>query len=290
MGILDRLLDRQPPRDREEAARCLAEAEAAFREGDVVHAVQLAQDAVRSGRLEPAAEVRALLIESRGLRVTADRSRPQRLRALRSAERASALDPGSFAVVLELGMACYELGDMERAEPVFRTAAGLEPRSARAWAMLGRTLPYLDRLADGDACAATAARLDPYHFAVPFRVDEDGFHAMAVAEWQDIPAAYQEALGDTDVVIQALPSRDMIEHGFVTPTTLGVYSGSGRPRSFTGYTEARWLEQIILFQRIIESYSRTRAELQAQVRLTLRHEIGHNLGLDHAALHEMGLA
>ena len=291
MGILDRLLDRQPPRDAETAARFLAEAEAAFREGDVVHAVQLAQDAARSRHLEPAAEVRALLIESRGLRVTADRSRPPRLRALRSAERASALDPGSFTVALELGMACYELGDMERAEAAFRVATGLEPRSARAWAMLGRTLPYLDRLADGDACAVTAARLDPYRFAVPFRVDEEDFHAMAVVEWHDIPAAYQEALGDTDVVIQALPSRDMIEHGFVTPTTLGVYSGSGRPRSFTGYTEThRWPEQIILFQRIIETYSRTRAELQAQVRLTLRHEIGHNLGLDHSALHEMGLA
>lgn len=290
MGILDRLLDRQLPRDGESATRFLAEAEAAFREGDVVHAVQLAQDAARSGRLEPAAEVRALLIESRGLRVTADRSRPQRLRALRSAERASALDPGSFIVALELGMACFELADMERAESAFRMCTQLQPRSARAWAMLGHTLPYLDRLADGDECATIAARLDPYHHAVPFRTGEDDFHAMAVAEWEDIPVAYQEALGDTDVVIQTLPTRAMIEEGFVTPTTLGVYSGSGRPRT-GGYSEARqWLEQIILFQRIIESYSRTRPELQAQVRQTLRHEIGHNLGLDHAALHEMGLA
>ena len=290
MGILDRLLERQPPVDAEAAARFLAEAEAAFREGDVVHAVQLAHDAARSGRLDPAAEVRALLIESRGLRVTADRSRPQRLRALRSAERASGLDPGSFPVALELGMACHELGDMERAEAAFRVCTAMQPRSARAWAMLGRTLPYLDRLAEGDACAATAAQLDPYHFATPFRVGEDEFHAMAVAEWEDIPPAYQEALANTDVVVQALPTREMIEHGFVTPTTLGVYSGSGRPRSLSGYTESAWLEQIILFQRIIETYSRTGPELRSQVRLTLRHEIGHNLGLDHAALHEMGLA
>jgi predicted Zn-dependent protease with MMP-like domain len=291
MGILDRLLDRQPPRDGEAAARFLAEAEAAFQEGDVVHAVQLAQDAARSGHLEPAAEVRARLIESRGLRVTADRSRAQRLRALRSAERASALAPGSFVVALELGMACHELGDMERAEACFRTCTGLQPRSARAWGMLGRTLPYLDRLEEGDRCWAVAAHLDPYHYVVPFRVGEDEFHEMAVAEWEDIPAAYQQALGDTDVVIQDLPSRAMIEEGFVTSSTLGVYSGSGRPRSLSGYTEAsRWPEQIILFQRIIETYSRTGAELRAQVRLTLRHEIGHNLGLDHAALHEMGLA
>ncbi len=288
MGILDRLLDRRLPRDDDEAARFLADAEAAFREGDAVHAVQLAEDAVRSGRLEPAAEVRALLIEARGLRVTADRSWPLRLRALRSAERASALDPGSFTVALELGMACFDAGAMERAETGFRQAALLEPRSARPWAMLGRTLPYLQRLEEADACAAAAARLDPYHHAVPYRVGEDAFHAIATAEWADIPAMYQEALGDTDVLIHDLPSREMIEHGFVTPTTLGVYSGGGRPR--TAVSESQWLEQIILFQRIIESYSRNQAELQHQVRITLRHEIGHNLGLDHAALHEMGLA
>jgi predicted Zn-dependent protease with MMP-like domain len=79
----------------------------------------------------------------------------------------------------------------------------------------------------------------------------------------------------------------MIEQGFVTPTTLGVYSGSGRPRTLGG--DAQWLEQIILFQRVIESYSRNQPELRHQVRVTLRHEIGHNFGLDHAALHEMGL-
>jgi predicted Zn-dependent protease with MMP-like domain len=243
---------------------------------------------VRSGRLEPAAEVRALLIDSRGLRVSADRSWPLRLRALRSAERARALDPGSFTVSLELGMACFDLGDMERAESCFRQSARLQPRSPRVWAMLGRALPYLDRLEEADACAATAAQLDPYHHAVPYRVGEDAFHAIAATEWASIPAMYQEALGDTDVLIHGLPSREMIEQGFVTPTTLGVYSGSGRPR--TAVSESRWLEQIILFQRIIESYSRDRAELQHQVRITLRHEIGHNLGLDHAALHEMGLA
>jgi predicted Zn-dependent protease with MMP-like domain len=288
MGILDRLLDRQLPRDGELAARFLTEAEAAFREGDVVHAVQLAQDAVRSGRLEPVAEARALLIQSRGLRVTADRSRPQRLRALRSVERASTLAPGSFTVTLELGMACFDLGEMERAELAFRECVEMQPGSARAWAMRGAALPYLGLLAEGDACALRAAQLDPYHHAVPYRVGEDEFHAMAAAEWADIPTQYQEALGDTDIVIQDLPTREMIEHGFVTPTTLGVYSGSGRPRTMGG--EAQWLEQIILFQRVIETYSRNQPELRHQVRVTLRHEIGHNFGLDHAALHEMGLA
>jgi predicted Zn-dependent protease with MMP-like domain len=290
MGILDRLLDRRVPRDGEEAARFLAEAEAAFREGDVVHAVQLAQDAARSGRLEPVDEARALLIESRGLRVTADRSRPQRLRALHSAERAAALLPDSYLVTLELGMACFDLGEMERAEVAFRRCVEGQPRSARAWALLAGALPYLDRLADADDCARRAAELDPYHHAVPFRVAEEEFHAMAVAEWEDIPAEYQLALRDTDVVIHALPSREMIEQGFVTPNTLGVYSGGGRPKSVTGATEAAWIEQIILFQRVIESYSRTLPELRHQVRTTLRHEIGHNLGLDHAALHDMGLA
>lgn len=290
MGILDRLLDRRVPRDGEEAARFLAEAEAAFREGDVVHAVQLAQDAARSGRLDPADEARALLIESRGLRITADRSRPQRLRALRSAERAAAVLPGSYLVLLELGMACFDLGEMERAEAAFRRCVELGPRSARAWALLGAALPFLDRLADGDECIRRAAQIDPYHHAVPYRVAEDEFHAIAVAEWTDIPAAYQQALGDTDVVIHDLPSREMIESGFVTPMTLGVYSGTGRPRTHSGATEAVWLEQIILFQRIIERYSRTADELRHQVRITLRHEIGHNLGLDHAALHDIGLA
>src|SRR4029077_8018506 len=99
---------------------------------------------------------------------------------------------------LELGLACHDLGDMERAERAFRRCVEMQPGSARAWAMRGGVLPWLGLLAEGDACLLRAAQLDPHHHAVPCRVGEDEFHAMATAEWADIPAAYQEALGDTD--------------------------------------------------------------------------------------------
>ncbi len=46
---------------------------------------------------------------------------------------------------------------------------------------------------------------------------------------------------------------------------------------------------ILLYQRNLERFVRTREELVEEIRITLVHEVGHFLGLDEDELYERGL-
>ena len=45
-----------------------------------------------------------------------------------------------------------------------------------------------------------------------------------------------------------------------------------------------------LFKKNLEKVSRTRAELVEQIQITVKHEVGHYLGLDEDDLERLGLA
>jgi predicted Zn-dependent protease with MMP-like domain len=50
------------------------------------------------------------------------------------------------------------------------------------------------------------------------------------------------------------------------------------------------MDCILLFKRNLEKVARTREELVEQVQITVKHEIGHYLGLDEEAVERLGLA
>ena len=50
------------------------------------------------------------------------------------------------------------------------------------------------------------------------------------------------------------------------------------------------LTRVILFKRNLEKVCRSREELIEQIQVTVKHEIGHHLGLDEDDLERLGLA
>jgi predicted Zn-dependent protease with MMP-like domain len=54
-------------------------------------------------------------------------------------------------------------------------------------------------------------------------------------------------------------------------------------------TSSQLPPSIVLFQRNLERFVRSRAELAEEIRVTLVHEVGHYLGLDEDELYERGL-
>ena len=63
------------------------------------------------------------------------------------------------------------------------------------------------------------------------------------------------------------------------------------PRTEAGSTDQpRDVKRVILFKKNLEKICRDRDELVEQIQITLRHEIGHYLGLSEEDMERLGLA
>mgnify|MGYP006166592933 FL=1 len=85
------------------------------------------------------------------------------------------------------------------------------------------------------------------------------------------------------------PSLEMVKRERVSPQILGLFMGV--PRTEASRTEqVSDLDRVILFKRNLEKVCRNRDELIDQIQITVRHEIGHYLGLGEGDLERLGLA
>ena len=75
----------------------------------------------------------------------------------------------------------------------------------------------------------------------------------------------------------------------ISPQILGIFIGV--PRTEAAVTaQARDVDRVVLFKKNLEKVCRTHAELVDQIQITVKHEIGHYLGLDEDDLDRLGLA
>ena len=91
------------------------------------------------------------------------------------------------------------------------------------------------------------------------------------------------------MLVRDFPDAELVESDNVSPQILGLFSGV--PRTEAAVTaQARDVDRVFLFKRNLEKVCRTHAELVEQIQITVKHEIGHYLGLDEDALERLGLA
>ncbi|MCP5040417.1 MAG: hypothetical protein GY944_05260, partial [bacterium] len=85
------------------------------------------------------------------------------------------------------------------------------------------------------------------------------------------------------------PSRELITTENVSPQILGLFAASPRTQASTT-SQAEDLDRVLLFVKNHQKICRDREELIEQIQVTLRHEIGHYLGLDEEDMDRLGLA
>jgi predicted Zn-dependent protease with MMP-like domain len=118
--------------------------------------------------------------------------------------------------------------------------------------------------------------VDPQQFMVPVRVDDATFAQAVDAAIDNLPRSIREYVQDVPVLVEDYPSDDLMDEESVSPQILGIYIGT--PRTEAGPTHQP-LTRVILFKKNLEKICRDRDELIDQIQITLRHEIGHHLGL-----------
>jgi predicted Zn-dependent protease with MMP-like domain len=113
---------------------------------------------------------------------------------------------------------------------------------------------------------------------VPFHVSTDEFERIVAIALDSVVAPLRERMSSDNLMIVVQPEltdddrdNDIDEH------VLGFYQGD----SESTFSAFEYPKRIVLLQRNIENWSRTRAELVDQVTDTVLHEVAHYFGMNH---------
>lgn len=156
-------------------------------------------------------------------------------------------------------------------------------------------LALIDDCEGEEECAdrrlAEASALDPEGFPPPPRLSSEEFHAAVERALAELPEEFRRALAETQVLVVPMPGRALgkSDPAGVPPDILGLFSGPSQlEKSHLGGADPA--PTIHLFQRNLERATIDRDQLLEEIRITLHHEIGHQLGFDEEGVDDLGLA
>jgi predicted Zn-dependent protease with MMP-like domain len=114
------------------------------------------------------------------------------------------------------------------------------------------------------------------------------FEALVDRAISAIPLPYSEALREVAIVIEDEPSDEQLaENGLALDDSMyGLYEGV--PRTDYAADWAASPNRITLFRVPLEEDFPDPRELEAEVRMTVLHELAHHLGIDDHRLDELG--
>ncbi len=187
------------------------------------------------------------------------------------------------------GQILFELARFDDARRSLETAVAIDPESGHALYHLALVLERLGKDAEATAAFEKANALDPEHYPLPVRVD-DVFFRRAVSEAIDnLPRSIREYVEDVPVLVEDFPSGDLLGHENVSPQILGIYIGTPRTEAEQS-AQPTEVTRVMLFKRNLEKVCRDQDDLIDQIQITVRHEIGHHLGLSEEDMERLGLA
>lgn len=112
----------------------------------------------------------------------------------------------------------------------------------------------------------------------------DPFESALADAIEGLPAPFRDQLDTVAVVIEDWPTPDQLAsvHAW---GLFGLYQGV--PRTAYGADGAAWPSRITLFRGPLMRANPSSERLREAVAETLRHELGHHLGLSDARLREL---
>lgn len=186
------------------------------------------------------------------------------------------------------GQILLELGRFEEANRRLEKAVALDPDSPHAVYHYALVLERLGREDEAEEVFERADALDPKHYPRPVRVAEAAFEAAAREAIDDLPRSIRDYVAHVPVLIEDFPAAELVQLESVSPQILGLFMGV--PRTEASVTaDGPSIDRVILFKRNLEKACRDEDELIEQIQITVKHEIGHYLGLDEDDLERLGL-
>jgi predicted Zn-dependent protease with MMP-like domain len=198
------------------------------------------------------------------------------------------------------GQVLFELGHYGEAKRVLERGVAVDPDSAHTVYHLGLVLERLEIAGDetGSPAAgiesaseafARANALEPQQFPVPICLDDAGFARAVDESIANLPRSIRERIEGVSLIVEDFPDTDLVRSERISPQTLGLFMGV--PRTEALVTEQILdLDRIMIFKKNLEKICQDEEDLIDQIQITVRHEVGHYLGLDEDDLERLGLA
>jgi predicted Zn-dependent protease with MMP-like domain/Flp pilus assembly protein TadD len=192
------------------------------------------------------------------------------------------------------GQVLFELGNFEEARRSLERALALEPECAHSTYHMALVMEHTGQLENAERSFAKAARLAPDLYPLPTRIDDAEFEAAADQALKGLPEPIRRYTENCPVIVEDLPSEELVRQEFVSPQVLGLFSGvpvtEPGASPTLGTLQRTDTDRILLFKRNLEKIAMNRAELVEQIQITVKHEIGHFLGMDEEEVERLGLA
>lgn len=229
---------------------------------------------------------RLALLEGQALN---DLGRPQD--ALTRIDTAVELAPDLPQARHERGVALFNLCRFELAQVAFEQVLRITPDDPYAQHYAGLVYERLGKPSIAAGHFARARKIAPHEFFPPVKISPRKFAAEVDKALRELPSRTQKLLDGVAVQIEALPKVEDLTATMppFSPTILGLFRGlpkQGRGSNIKTDVPAR---AIVLYRQNLVRAVKTRAELNAQIRRTLIHEIGHLRGMDEDELRRNGL-
>ncbi len=238
----------------------------------------------RAGDVEMVYEF--LLLEGMGLNQVGDCRG-----ALVSLDAALEHMPRSVDAQLERGIALFELCRFDEARAAFDKVLKDAPDEAWAHHYLGLMAERSGDDKEAQRRFSRAQALVPGEFFPPVELGEAEFDRAVEAAVRSLPHHAKQYLDNVTIAVEDLPAdEDLLgEDPPLSPSILGVFRGLPvGERSVTNAFD-HVPASIVLYQKNLERFARTREELIEQIGITVMHEVGHLMGLDEDDLWQRGL-
>lgn len=212
--------------------------------------------------------------------------------AMERIEETLALMPNLVEARYERAVSLFNLCRFEDAQAAFEDVLRVTPDDPYAHHHLGLVHEWLGHEQDAEHHFARARALAPAEFHAPVLVAPAEFRAEVDRALAELPAEVVALLQTVSVEVSDVPALDdllAVDPPF-SPTILGLYRGLplGVEHADAGGEPAP-PRAVVLYRKNLARAVRTRTELDAQIRRTLLHEIGHLQGMDEGDLRLRGL-
>jgi predicted Zn-dependent protease with MMP-like domain len=264
----------QADREREEAWDCLGD-------GHLEAALERAERLLLSDPDDPDATLLcALTLQEMG----------EAEQALPLARRAVALDPDDLHGRLTLASLLYETCAFEEGLEMTDRILVEQPADPFPHHLRGLLCDMTGRRAEADVSFRKATRLDPENFPPALAIQPARFDDVVGRAVAALPEEFRRPIESVPILVEDVPSRALLETlEHPAPDLLGLFVGIPLTERSTGQVPGP-PDVIYLFKRNLERACGDERELVEEIGVTLRHEVGHYLGMDEDDLEEAGHA